>query len=150
MWTVSLHVEQTMQLIDLLCIFTKELRSLACLDLSEPKQCKLLAQARKFVRLIGSLGRYCDSPCQEQVAKELSDSCKHWDADSTMRTLLNFTDECQLIVLRLDAVMSVSFFCSIMARSIPRFGGPRRFLCQPKARCIRTSYNNYTSTNRFI
>lgn len=27
-----------------------------------------------------------------------------------MRTLLNFTDECQLIVLRLDAVMSVSFF----------------------------------------
>jgi len=111
LWTVSLHVEQTMQLIDLLCILTKELRSLACLDLSEPKQCKLLAQARKFVRLIGSLGRYCDSPCQEQVAKELSDSCKHWDADSTMRTLLNFTDECQLIVLRLDAVMSVSFFC---------------------------------------
>ncbi len=75
------------------------------------KKCKLLAQARKFVRLIGSHGRYCDSPCQEQFAKELSESCEHWDADSTMRTLLNFTDASQPIVLRLDAVMSVSFFC---------------------------------------
>lgn len=111
LWTVSVRAEQTVQITDLLCTLTRELGSFARLDLSEPIQCKLLAQTRKLVLLIGSLSRYCDSQCQEKIAKGLSDSCKHWDADSTMQTLLSFTGECQPTLLRLDAVMSVSFFC---------------------------------------